>query len=290
MNAILFREDFSSGLFTVGPKGGRQPWFYHQHHGFVGRDPKATMSITTRGLSIAIPHYTLSASGMDDHIKLLFWRNEIDQEGNPSGTKAPEDRMLVYQVKAEMEPLGTEMNPFSVPSSDYRLSCGGILSTDLEARIGCHFFFTSTRAFAVYERYLLQDRETNPGAFFCYVIPVSEFPAGSMHVYRIGYMKSQGSAHWWIDGRPVMSIANLGRRLGAEFEQYSVFRDLEGPEAPPVLPSRRIFGAGLFTLLDAGSRTGAGLADLEQQDLPKQTKVFGQGGRLLLGGIEIGIE
>lgn len=287
---MQFRENFSSGLFSIGERGGKHPWFYHQHGMFVGRDPKATISITLRGLSITIPHYSLSGAGADDHLKFVFWRNEVDRETGQVGTKVPPHGMLTYEVRARAEALGATSNPFATPGSDYRLSCGAVLSTDRTTHTGCHFFFTATHAYAAYERYLFMDREKDPGAFFCYVIPVIEFPAGTDHTYRITYVQELNSTTWSLDGKVVLSIANVGQRLGADQEQYSVFSDLPGSVVPSLPPDHRIFGAGLLTLLDAGNRIGKGLVDLDRPDTPRQMKIFGQGGKIVVSEITIGTE
>ncbi len=289
---MQFKEDFSSGLFSIGERGSKAPWFYYRNGDFIGRDPRALISITRKGLFLNIPQFTLTTVGPDDHIKLLFWRNEGDVETGLLGTPAPEKGELVYEARARAEPQGTENNPFSVPADDYRLSCGGLVSTDLLTHTGCHFLFTATRAFVVYERYLFGEREKDPAVFFMYVIPALEFPAGTEHTYRIAFSRELNAARWIIDGTMVFSLRNLGMRGGADLEQYSVFRDhpaaVGTPGQPYVTPDRRLLGAGIFTFLDADSRTGHGLAEIESPDTGKEKKIFGQGGKLILSEIEIG--
>lgn len=284
------REDFSSGLFSIGSRGGRQPWFYHQQGAFLGRDPKAIVSITLKGLSITIPHYSLTGTGAEDHIKFIFWRNDVDPETGTVGTKVPPQGALIYEVRGRAEPLSTAGNPFGVPADDYRLSCGAVLSTDPTTHTGCHFLLTSTRAFVAYERDLFKGGEGGAGASFCYVIPVAEFAGGTEHTYRISYSREMNTASWSLDGKQVFTTRELGKRLGEEHEQFLVYADPSGSIAPYIPPEHRICGAGLLTLLDAGKARGEGLVDLLLPETPKNMKIFGQGGKLVIPEIHIWTE
>lgn len=287
---MLIREDFSSGLFSIGEMGGRKPWFYHQHGTFVGRDPRAVVSVTLKGLAIHIPHYTLTGKGMEDHVKFVFWKNDLDPETREVGTMAPVTGALIYEMKGRAEGLNTSSNPFNAALDDYRLSCGAALTTDLATHTGCHFLFNATRAFAVYERYLFVGWDRDPAGSFCYVVPVAEFPAGSEHSYRISYVRETNAAAWFLDGKQVFGVGKLGSRLGPEQEQYLVYPDLPGTPAPYSPPERRLLGAGLLTLLDAGKRRGEALVDLDLSDVPKAQKLFGQGGKLVVSEIRIWTE
>ncbi|MDH7594280.1 MAG: DUF6081 family protein [Methanomicrobiales archaeon] len=284
------REDFSSGLFSIGSRGGRQPWFYHQQGAFLGRDPKAIVSITLKGLSVTIPHYSLTGRGAEDHIKFIFWRNDVEPETGAVGTRAPPQGALVYEVRGRAEPMGTAANPFDVSLEDYRLSCGAALSTDLTTHIGCHFLFTSTKAFVAYERNLLTGVEGGGGASFCYVIPVAEFGSGTEHTYRISYSREMNTASWSLDGKQVFATGDLGKRLGDEYDQFLAYSDPSTGTSTCTPPDHRICGAGLLTLLDAGKPKGEGLVDLDLPETPKGMKIFGQGGKLVISEIQIWTE
>lgn len=283
---VLFREDFSSGLFGIGEIGSSAPWYYYKKGEFIARDPKALISVKKRGLFVEIQRFTLTSLGQDDHPKFLFFTNAVNKETGFSGYRVPETGDLFCEVRASIQPLGTEKNPFAAPPDDYRLSCGAVVALDVDTHMMCAFFITDTKAYTSYGRLPPDQRVETPAAYFTYIKPAIEFERETEHTYKIAYSRERNLVTWYIDGRSVSSFDQFGRRMGTEFDEYSAFSDLPDSqvvEPLPLVQSQQLaFGAGLFTLLDAGVRHGKGLVNVSDPKAEKEKKLFGQGGRMLI--------
>jgi|GEM_PF-2229441 len=283
---VLLKEDFSSGLFGIGDIGGSAPWYYYRRGEFLARDPKALISVKKRGLSVEIQRYTLTSLGQDDHTKFFFLTNAVNKETGFSGYKVPDTGELFCEVKVTVQPLGTEKNPFEAFPDDYRLSCGAIVALDPDTQMLCTFFITDKKAYISYGRFPYDKKVGNPSAFFTYIKPALEFERGTEHTYKITYSKDKYLVYWTIDGKNVFSFDQFGKRMGTEFDEYCVFLDLPDAQTPETLPpvqsQQLAFGAGLFTLLDAGIRHGKELVNVSDPRIERDKKLFGQGGKMLI--------
>ena len=131
-------------------------------------------------------------------------------------------------------------------------------------------------------------------AMFCYIKPVHTIEPGSEHLYSMLYHKQQSMATWMIDQDPVFSWNRFGKRLSKEDEQYCVAqspsKQITIPENDLVASNQRVFGAGVFTFMDAASADAKKLVDVDNANVPASKKVFGQGGELIFGDFTVSVE
>lgn len=284
---ILWSEDFSSGFFETGDIGSKADWFYYKQQDFLAKDPQTRISFRKNRLEVVIPQYTLTSEGRLDHLKFLFFKNILNKETGMPGFPVPDEGELKYEIVAQFTPLGTDSNPFEAPDDDYRLSSGGLISLDFETFTVYGFLISCNRVYILYERWPFDTSVDNPAAFFTYIIPCREIEPSSEHAYRMVYNKDTYSLTWFIDDDKVFSWDQFGKRLGEEHEEYCAYRDFPNTADPeallPIRAGQRVFGAGLFTFLDAGSRHDSGLVDITDRNVKKEQKIFGQGGELVLG-------
>jgi hypothetical protein len=289
---ILFKENFESGL-KIGKLGDNNSrWFFFEQPGFISQDSSANASVKEGTLTVDIPQYTLTTTGVNDHPKFMIYCNTINNSTGFPGFKAPDDGEIYYEGMATVETYGTENNPFNACPDDFRLSSGGLISIDFDTFMVYDFLITATKAYALYERLPFDQKVKDRAAFFTYVIPLIEIEPGVRHHYKLSYNKSRYQIGYYIDGKRVFSIDEFGRRLARDFELYSQFKDLPGSGDPDDLPliqsNQRIVGAGLFTMLDAGMRHEKELANIHDPMLSPSMKLFGQGGRIQLSDIVVG--
>ncbi|MDT8356969.1 MAG: DUF6081 family protein [Methanomicrobiaceae archaeon] len=270
--------------------GSKADWFYFRLPNFVAKDPQTRISFKMIRLNLLIPHYSLTSEGLTDHFKLLFFRNQVNEESGKPGFPVPDEGFLACETIAVFRCLGCEKNPFDADPEDYRLSCGALITLDFATDTVAGFLITATRAYLLYERWPLKPEGVDPAAFFSYVIPSTEFAAGTEHRYRIRYSKS-GAVEWYIDNTKVFAHEAFGTRLPPEKEEYLVLPDLQDAGDPADLPvvvcDQRAFGAGLLTYLDAGKRKGEELVDVHAMGVEKEKKIFGQGGEMALGEFSV---
>jgi hypothetical protein len=288
---ILFSEDFYSGFFNVGTIGSKADWFIYENGDFRAKDPAARLSVLKKRLSVNIPEYSLTTTGLDDHLKYLFFLNAVNEETGMPGFRVPDAGLLKYEICARFMPRGTDENPFDAEPDDYRLSSGAVVATDFASRTSVGFLLTDRQAFVLYSRSPVDIDEMNPSAFFTYVIPAVEIDPGSEHLYKIAYDPVSHAVAWVIDHVPVFRLDAFGRRLGPEHDADCVYHDMPGCESAAELPRigapQLAFGAGLMTFLDAGIRHDKELADVSRTSVQKGTKVFGQGGELVIGRVKV---
>ena len=267
-------------------------WFFFEQPGFVARDQMARLSSTNGELTVDVPCYTLTMTGINDHPKVLMYINEINNVTGFPGSKVPDESELYYEAKISVETFGTEKNPFNAPASDFRLSSGGMVTIDFDTFMVYDFFLTSTKAYILYERLPFDQKVKDPAAFFTYVLPVSEIQPGVKHNYKLSYNKSKYQVHYYIDGKRVFAVNEFGRRLPKDHNDFLQFKELPGSGNPDNLPlvksNQRLTGVGLFTMLDGGMRHGGELANIHDPTLEPSKKVFGQGGKIVVSEIAVG--
>jgi hypothetical protein len=243
-------------------------------------------------LSVDIPHYTLSTTGVNDHPKFMIYSNTMNRDTGLPCFKAPDNGEIYYEGRFVVETYGTENNPFSVSADDFGLSSGGMVSIDFDTFMVYDFFMSATKAYAVYERLAFDQKVKDPAAFFTYMVPVMDLEPGARHHYKLSYNKSRYQFMYYIDGKGVFSIDEFGRRLSKDYDGSSQFKDLPGSgnpdDLPLVQPNQSIVGGGLFTMLDGGMRHGKELANIHDPALNTSKKLFGQGGKIRLSDIVVG--
>ena len=289
---ILLKEDFSSGKFETGNLGSEKPWFYYEQPSFLARDPASKVSVKDNELTVNIPKYTLTTVGVHDHVKFLFFRNVMNKETGFPGFKVPEKGALYCKAKVSFNAFGTEKNPFGVSADDYRLSSAISVNLDYDTFIVYDFVMAKTKIYALYERLPFDPKVKDPAAFFTYAMPVKDIEPGSEHKLKTVYDKAKYKLTWYVDDKKAFSINEFGRRLGKDFEECCVFKDQCGSGNPDKLPlvqsNQRLYGMGLFTLLDAGARQNRGLVDIYDPKAPNEKKLFGQGGKFAISDFEVG--
>ena len=261
---IILKENFSSGKFETGNLGSEKPWFYYEQPGFLGKDPASKVSVKGGELTVNIPKYSMTTVGVHDHVKFLFFRNVMNKETGFPGFKVPEKGALYCEAKVFFNAFGTEKNPFGVSADDYRLSSAISVNLDYDTFIVYDFVVAKTKIYALYERLPFDPKVKDPSAFFTYAMPVKDIEPESEHRLKTVYDKSKYKLTWYVDDKKAFSIDEFGRRLGKDFEECCVFKDQCGSGNPDKLPlvqsNQRVYGMGLFTLLDAGARQNKGLS------------------------------
>jgi hypothetical protein len=63
---------------------------------------------------------------------------------------------------------------------------------------------------------------------------------------------------------------------------------MDTEKLPLIVSNQRVYGFGLFRLLDVGSRRNKGLVDIYDPKTPNMRKLFGQGGKLAVSDFEVG--
>lgn len=266
-------------------------WFFFEQPGFIARDPMARVSSANGELTVDVPRYTLTATGINDHPKVLMYANSVNTDTGFPGFKAPDEGELTYEAKIGVETCGTENNPFNARPDDFRLSSGGMVTIDFDTFMVYDFLITSTKAYALYERLPFDNKVKDPAAFFTYAVPVCDIGPGTRHQYRLSYNKSRYQIHYHIDGKRVFTVNEFGRRLAKDYDDYLQFKDLPGSGNPDNLPlvksNQRLAGVGLFTMLDGDMRHGRELANIHNPGLDPATKIFGQGGKIVVSNISV---
>jgi hypothetical protein len=267
-------------------------WFFFEQPNFIARDQMARVSATYGELTIDIPRYTLTRTGINDHPKVLMYISALNKETGFPGFKVPEEGEFYYGAKIKVQTFGTEKNPFNAPASDFRLSSGGLVTIDFDTFMVYDFLITPTKAYVLYERLPFDGKVKDPVAFFTYVLPVSEIQQGTKHNYKLSYNMSKYQVHYYIDGKRVFTVNEFGRRLPKDYDDFLQFKDLPGSGNPEnlqlVKSNQRLTGIGLFTMLDGRMRYGGELVNIHDPTLEPAKKVFGQGGKIVVSDIVVG--
>ena len=277
---------------NVLPATDLSRWFFFEQPNFIARDQMARVSSTNGELTVEIPRYTLTTTGINDHPKVLMYISAVNKDTGFPGFKVPDDAEFYYGAKISVETFGTEKNPFNAPASDFRLSSGGMVTIDLDTFMVYDFLITPTKAYVLYERLPFDRKVKDPAAFFTYVLPVSEIQQGAKHHYKLSYNRSKYQVYYYIDGKRVFAVNEFGRRLPKDYDDFLQFKDLPGSGNPDnlqlVKSNQRLTGIGLFTMLDGRMRYGGELVNIHDPTLEPSKKVFGQGGKIVVSDIVVG--
>ena len=157
---------------NVLPATDLSRWFFFEQPNFIARDQMARVSSTNGELTVKIPRYTLTTTGINDHPKVLMYISAANKETGFPGFKVPDEGEFYYGAKISVETFGTEKNPFNAPASDFRLSSGGMVTIDFDTFMVYDFLITPTTAYVLYERLPFAGKMKDPVAFFTYILPV----------------------------------------------------------------------------------------------------------------------
>ncbi|MDT0306488.1 DUF6081 family protein [Streptomyces sp. DSM 44917] len=308
----LFFDDFRTGLRTEGPEArwkGVSFGAYAADDGVVrhrggelcvrasGVHPKTGEPAFARGVSPQ-DRYVTGLPGTLDHVKWLAFTDHMAGSGFP-GYDAPASGQLVCEAVLSGRTFGTAEHPFGAevtdPEDDLRLACTGLPVQDFETSLTLNFLLTNRRVYAVYERLPLSRAALGPYASFAYHVPVAERSPEDWHRCRIAYDRRHGVLRWTLDGREVLTVEEIGRRLP---ERYADCLAADhGGEEETVRPRQFNAGLGLFTALDHAGPGQRGLVRLSSEpgyylstsqgppapqefahdEAPEKLRLFGQG-------------
>ena len=249
-----------------------------------------------------------SLSGMPgalDHVKWLAYMNHQSSYGYP-GFDAQWDHELSCSTTLSGQTYGTQFHPFGThvanAQEDVRLAAFGMNTIDFESFMVFDFFVTNGRIYAIYERLPFGRTATNHYAAFTYAIPVGTLTPWTTKTVKISYDRTAGVVRWILNGVEVLSVSSIGYRLA---RQHMII-DHGGTEQW-VDMNQLNCGMGMFTLLDAASSNGAGLARLSSAPnfyyQPQQgtsqplwfadessqqgSRLFGQGAQFRVGSFSV---
>ncbi|KQX19639.1 MULTISPECIES: DUF6081 family protein [unclassified Sphingomonas] len=198
--------------------------------------------------------------GVLDHVK---WFASVDRRsaGGVPGFDTPAGRSL--QVEALMSgcTYGTEGHPFgdavADPLNDFRLGAPALFNLDQESNVVFGFFLTNKGIFAVYERAPFARATFGDYAAFSFGMQVAARAPDDWHRLAIAYDYDANTARWLVDGKLVLEVDRVGRRLDRRHMAIDV-----GGEEQEVRLNQLECGLGLYTLMDGSLDGGPGLVDL----------------------------
>jgi hypothetical protein len=170
-----------------------------------------------------------------------------------------------YAIRAEASmggrTFGTEHHPFGSAvadvGSDFRLGAAAMVTMDTETNIVFNFFLTNTQIYALYERAPFARGTFGNYAAFSFAVPVCTRLPDGLHRLAVSYDRDSNTARWFVDGRQVLVVDRVGRRLDRRFMVIDV-----GGEDQIIPLNQLVCGLGMFTLMDASIGGGPGLVDL----------------------------
>lgn len=242
---LLFREDFAGGLRV----GEGAPWRLRPvdalpaGDGVVRAAPHGLLVVPT-GVNpdTGEPAFAAPADGPVQHLRWAAFTTHTSLSGR-AGFDTVEGQVLTVSAEVAVLGFGLAHHPYDDvgdPGSDIRLGAAGLISVDLESGIVFDFFMTNDRVYAVYERLALK-----PGvqfAAFTYAVPVADREADQTHHLEVTFDRAAATAHWRVDGTPVLSVDRIGFRA---LDDAYLKRDNGLPEEA-VLPRQLTYGMGLF--------------------------------------------
>jgi hypothetical protein len=304
-------DDFRDG-FSINEPGA--DWFYFSAGPFVGDDGIASTSpqglrVIPKGQNAAgEPAFTKTVSHQDeangipgglDHVKWLVYMNHLASTGVP-GFDAEDGKVLSCESWVGGQTYGVENHPFgdavNDASDDSRLAAFAMNAIDFETLMVFDFFMSEDTIYALYERLPFARAFLGNYAAFTYQIPVADNDPGQINHLKISYDRAAGTVSWYVNGKRVFQVDQLGHRLDS---RDSMSLDHGGTEQL-VEPRQLNCGMGTFTLLDAYQPSEQALVRLstspdfyfdpsvgapepldfvDEQSLPS-SRLFGQGAEI----------
>lgn len=304
-------DDFSEGLDI---KNEDSKWYQDGIGTYACNDGVVTM--TEGGIRVAPkgknpktgePAFSLSLAqnkdnggipGALDHIKWVTYMNHTAYSGH-KGFDVVSNKTLEFEAIMGGKSFGTHNHPFGEavedPESDLRLGAAVMLCADPESMMVFDMFVTNNTIYAFYERLPYGRRALGNYAAFSYQIPVASRKIDDIHNLKISYNKESNIVKWFVDGKEVFKVENVGMRIDRKYMTLDL-----GGEEEVVSVNQLNAGLGLFTLLDGTQPTGTALVKLTdlkenfdpakgETELPvfvdneskESSRLFGQGAELI---------
>lgn len=309
---VIWSDDFAEG-FRMGPIGTETVW--HQFEAGLFRPDDAVPTVDEDGLSV-IPKgvnprsgepaftHTVPPSppdaeipGVVDHVKWFATVNKRSSKGC-TGFDAPSGKTIHVEALMGGRTYGTETHPFGDAVrdvfSDFRLGAPAMVTMDQETNVVFDFFLTNSGIFALYERAPFARETFGNYAAFSFAVPVGSRSPDDWHRLAVSYDRDANTARWFVDGKVVLEVDRVGRRIDRRFMVIDV-----GGDEQIVSLNQLDCGIGMFTLLDASFNGGLGLVDLYgypmffntaqgapmpleyvDRDSLEANRIFGQGARV----------
>lgn len=215
--------------------------------------PEYTATVRREALTQGIP-------AIFDHIK---WQASVNHTSSSGlcGFDAVPGKSLAIEAVMGCETYGTKNHPFgdAVLNSedDFRLASAVLLIVDPKSNMVFDFFLTNTTIYAFYERVPSMRRQLGNYAAFSYAFPVAKRKTGDYNRLKIAYNQDRNTVKWFVDGKEVFSVSQIGKRIGRE----GMFLDAGGEEEMVTIEQLNC-GLALFTLLDGALNGKPALVDL----------------------------
>lgn len=272
---VIWSDDFAKG-FRMGCIGTEAAW--HQFEAGLFRPDDAVPTVDKDGLSVipkginprsGEPAFTQTVPpsppgadipGVVDHVKWFATVNRRSSKGF-TGFDAPSGKSIHVEALMGGRTYGTETHPFGDAVrdvfSDFRLGAPAMVTMDQETNIVFDFFLTNSSIFALYERAPFARDGFGNYAAFSFAVPVGSRAPDDWHKLAVSYDRDSNTARWFVDGRLMLEVDRIGRRLDRRYMVIDV-----GGEEQIVRLNQLDCGLGMFTLLDASFNGGDGLVDL----------------------------
>nr|WP_232307189.1 DUF6081 family protein [Sphingomonas sp. Y57] len=307
---LLWFDDFATGL-DIG--GGEARWKQLEVGEFRPADAIFTrgadgLAIVPKGVHPVSgePAFTQTRApappeaavpGVLDHVK-WFASVNCRSSGRIPGFDTPPGKTLQVEALMSGRTYGTEGHPFGDAVgdalNDFRLGAPALFNVDQESNVVFGFFLTNKGIFAAYERAPFARESFGNYAAFSFGMQVAARAPDEWHRLAITYDRDGNTARWFVDGKLVLEVDRVGRRLDRRYMAIDV-----GGDEQEVRLNQLECGLGLYTLLDGSVDGGPGLVDLygypmffdtrsgapqpqsyvDRESLPT-SRLFGQGAEL----------
>ena len=198
--------------------------------------------------------------GVLDHVKWLASVNKQSSKGF-TGFDTPSGKTIYIEALMSGRTYGTERHPFGEAVRDvyrdFRLAAPAMVCMDQETNVVLDFFLTNAAIFALYERPPFARDKFGNYAAFSFAVPVGSRAPDDWHKLAISYDRDSNTARWFVDGKVVLEVDRVGRRIDRCYMALDV-----GGEEQTVRLDQLECGLGMFTLMDASFNGGPGLIDL----------------------------
>jgi hypothetical protein len=213
-DTVIWADDFAVGLDADGPDS---PWQLRPLGGLPGGDgtistPGDRLVVAPMGTNGATGEPSFRLAGDDaPHMRWAALANRTSEAGFPGFPVSPPDPLVISGVLAARA-FGLGGHPYgeavTEPERDSRLAAGALIALDRESGMVFDFLVTERAVLALYER-LPQPG----GGSFSYAVPIAERRPDQFHRCTIEYHPADGVVVWRLDGREVLRVDDIGRRV-----------------------------------------------------------------------------
>jgi hypothetical protein len=245
---VIFLDSFDDTDNPFNPYDVDSPyaWYF-----FNPYDTEIDISENDGVVSVNVNPFTWSVDigefGSLDHVKMLSYHKRAGVPGTPH-------EFVKVNAQVSVTTYGTENNPFgedyvSNSQDDIRLASCALNTIDFSSFVVADFFLTNQGVWAYYERLPFGRTEDNfYRAFSSTKRVVARSSPDEFHDLSIEYNSEKGTLTWFVDGKPVLHVVDIGVPPG---DPDCVMIIDHGGVDEIVKPTSFNHGFGCFTLLDA---------------------------------------